>query len=93
MTRPRAASRASLSSCCHGGSRDAAGHKDLLPHHESRDRSPPPPPPAQNCQCYENANFRPEGAQLSGVDLALKGSNMGSRLDFSWNKLGENRGT
>jgi len=63
---PRAASRASLSSCCHFGSRDleaAAGHKDLLPQNGSRDRLPPSPP-AQNCQCYENANFRPEGAQL-----------------------------
>jgi len=42
------------------------GHcKDLLPHQGSRDRLPSPSED-ENCHCYDNANFRPEGAKLLG---------------------------
>ena len=74
MIRPRAPSRASLSSCCHKSrdSNNGDNDKDLLPYHGSRDPLPPSPPP-ENCHCYENANFRPEGGNLCWGRSCFKG--------------------
>ena len=86
MIRPRAPSRASLSSCCHKSrdSNNGDNDKDLLPYHGSRD---PPSPPPENCHCYENANFRPEGGNLCWGRSCFKGIKAFGDWGWIWGNM------